>query len=91
MLRKERIFVTILLLLFILVVWTIWGNVTVGVTHYTVTSNRLPHSFDGYKIAVVSDLHNVQFGNNNNIERIIESANALKMLFFLKHIIQIAQ
>ena len=66
MLRKKRIWVTILLLLFILVVWTIWGNVTVGVTHYTVTSNRLPHSFDGYKIAVVSDLHNVQFGNNNS-------------------------
>ena len=54
------------MLLFILVVWTIWGNVTVGVTRYTVTSNRLPHSFDGYKIAVVSDLHNAQFGNNNS-------------------------
>ena len=66
MLRKKRIFVTILLLLFILVVWTIWGNVTVGITRYTVTSNRLPHSFDGYKIAVVSDLHNAQFGNNNS-------------------------
>ena len=66
MLRKKRIFIIILMLLFILVVWTIWGNVTVGVTHYTVTSNRLPHSFDGYKIAVVSDLHNAQFGNNNS-------------------------
>lgn len=64
--RKKVIFVTILMLLFILVVWTIWGNVTVGVTRYTVTSNRLPHSFDGYKIAVVSDLHNAQFGNNNS-------------------------
>ena len=63
--RKKRIFVIKLMLLFILVVWTIWGNVTVGITRYTVTSNRLPHSFDGYKIAVVSDLHNAQFGNNN--------------------------
>ena len=66
MLRKKRIFIIILMLLFILVVWTIWGNVTAGVTRYTVTSNRLPHSFDGYKIAVVSDLHNAQFGNNNS-------------------------
>ena len=65
MLRKKRIFVIILMLLFILVVWTIWGNVTAGVTRYTVTSNRLPHSFDGYTIAVVSDLHNAQLGNNN--------------------------
>lgn len=66
MLRRKRIFVTVLMLLFALVVWTIWGNVTVGVTSYTVTSNRLPHFFDGYKIAVVSDLHNAQFGNNNS-------------------------
>ena len=63
--KKKHIFVIKLMLLFILVVWTIWGNVTVGITRYTVTSNRLPHSFDGYKIAVVSDLHNAQFGNNN--------------------------
>lgn len=66
MLSKKRIFVIILMLLFIFVVWTIWGNVTAGVTHYTVTSKRLPHSFDGYKIVVVSDLHNTQFGNNNS-------------------------
>ena len=66
MLRKKHIFVIILMLLFILAVWTIWGNVTAGVTRYTVTSNRLPHSFDGYRIAVVSDLHNAQFGNNNS-------------------------
>ena len=66
MLSKKRIFVTILILLFILFVWIIWGNVTVGVTRYTVTSDCLPHSFDGYKIAVVSDLHNAQFGNDNS-------------------------
>ena len=66
MLSKKRIFVTILILLFILFVWIIWGNVTVGVTRYTVTSDHLPHSFDGYKIAVVSDLHDAQFGNDNS-------------------------
>ena len=72
MLKKKRISVIRSMLLFILVVWIIWGNVTVGVTRYTVTSNRLPHSFDGYRIAVVSDLHNAQFGNNNShlIEKI---------------------
>lgn len=70
MLRNKRIFVPILVLLLILFVWTIWGNISVGVTHYTLTSNRLPHSFNGYKIAVVSDLHNAQFGNNNS--RLVE-------------------
>ena len=64
--RKKRIFVMVLILLLILFVWIVWGNVTVGVTRYAVTSDRLPHSFDGYKIAVVSDLHHAQFGNNNS-------------------------
>ena len=30
----------------------------VGITHYRITSNQLPVVFDGFKIAVVSDLHN---------------------------------
>ena len=32
---------------------------------YTITSQRLPESFDGYKIAHVSDLHNAEFGESN--------------------------
>ena len=47
-------------------IWTVWGNITVGITRYTVASNRLPHSFNHYKIVVVSDLHNAEFGKNNS-------------------------
>lgn len=43
----------------------IWGNVTVGVTHTSVSSDRLPKAFDGFRIAVVSDLHNARFGKGN--------------------------
>ena len=39
---------------------------TVGVTRYSITSNRLPDSFDGFKITVVSDLHNARFGSDNH-------------------------
>lgn len=56
----------LLLLLLALVLWTIWGNKTVGTTCYGITSNRLPVSFDGFKIAVVSDLHNAKFGSENS-------------------------
>ncbi len=42
----------------VLVIWTLWGNLTVGVTEYTITSPDLPPEFDGYQIAQVSDLHN---------------------------------
>lgn len=37
--------------------WMVWGNVSVGLTCYTVEENNLPADFDGYRIAHVSDLH----------------------------------
>lgn len=33
-------------------------------TNYEVASSKLPKSFDGYKIANISDLHSIYFGNN---------------------------
>jgi hypothetical protein len=41
------------------------GNTKVGVTHYAVTQDTLPSAFNGFRIAVVSDLHNTIFGKNN--------------------------
>lgn len=52
------------------IIWTIWGNVTVGVTHYTIKNGRLPEAFQGFKIAMVSDFHNAGFANDNS--RLIE-------------------
>ena len=73
MVKKKYLAVILAILLLVLVLWTIWGNVTVGVTHYSITSNQLPDSFDGFKIAVVSDLHNARFGSDNSqITRKIE-------------------
>lgn len=60
----------------VLAVWTVWGNVTVGVTRYTVASSRIPASFDRCKIVVVSDLHNAEYGENNSrLIRQIEEEN----------------
>lgn len=66
MVKKKYLAVIFATLLLVLVLWTIWGNVTVGVTHYSITSNQLPDSFDRFKIAVVSDLHNARFGSDNS-------------------------
>lgn len=49
---------------------TIWENRTVGRTYYTITSERLPDGFDGYKIVQISDFHNATFGEGN--EKILE-------------------
>ena len=52
-------------LLIVLIVWIVWGNFAVELNTYSVTSNRLPQAFDGFRIAQVSDLHNVQMGQGN--------------------------
>ena len=48
-----------------LVIWVAWGNTALELNSYTITSSRLPKSFDGYRIAHISDLHNTQIGKDN--------------------------
>ena len=55
-----------LAVLVIAAIWVIIGNCHVGVTRYTVESNRIPAAFDYFKIAVISDLHNAEFGTDNS-------------------------
>ncbi len=68
--RKKKVLTSVLAaaaaLLIALAAWTVWGNVTVGVTRRAVKSDRLPAAFNGYKIALVSDVHNAEFGKNNS-------------------------
>lgn len=68
--RKQIIIVIILALLALVVGWMVWGNLTIGTTHYEIAFENLPSSFEGYKIAQISDLHNAKFGESN--ARIIE-------------------
>ena len=48
-----------------LVIWIAWGNTALELNTYAVTSSRLPQSFDGYRIAHISDLHNAEMGEGN--------------------------
>lgn len=62
--RKVRKYICSAILI-LLIIWIVWGNVTVGVTHYTVVSPRVPAALDHFTIAVISDLHNARFGQDN--------------------------
>ena len=64
--RKKSALLLISIAVVIFAVWTVWGNATVGVTHYTVASGRLPQAFNHFKIVVVSDFHNAEFGKEND-------------------------
>lgn len=56
---------TLIVVLLVLIIWTIWGNTALMVSTVTVSSNRIPTAFNGFLIAQVSDLHNAVFGENN--------------------------
>ena len=48
-----------------LLLWTLWGNTALMVSHVTVPGSRLPPAFSGFRVAQVSDLHNAEFGAGN--------------------------
>ena len=65
--RKKRKVVCVVVAAFLLalVIWIVWGNTALELNYYTVSSDRLPDGFDGYRIAHVSDLHNTEMGKEN--------------------------
>ena len=65
--KKIRIIVlaVVATVLLALIIWTAWGNTALELNTYTISSDRLPEAFDGYRIAHVSDLHNTEMGKDN--------------------------
>lgn len=64
---KKIIFSSILVLLLSVILWIIWGNNAIQTNNISILNENIPDSFNGYKIVHISDLHNAQFGNNNEI------------------------
>lgn len=50
-----------LLLLALLTTWLLWGNTALEVNRWVIENEKIPSSFDGFRIAQVSDLHNAGF------------------------------
>lgn len=55
----------IIVICFVLFIWTIWGNTALTVNNVKISSSRIPAVFSGFRIAQVSDLHNAEFGKGN--------------------------
>lgn len=60
--RLLLIFTTIISLIFFLY----FQNNSIETTNSTLSSKRVPASFDGYKIVQLSDLHSKSYGNNHD-------------------------
>lgn len=67
---------SVVLFVIALAIFLHWNNTALQVTNYTISSKRLPKSFDGFKIVQISDLHNGEFGkdNRNLLNKIREQA-----------------
>lgn len=52
-------------LLALLVLFVYWDNTALRTDSLTYTSTALPTEFDGLRIVQLSDLHNREFGKNN--------------------------
>ena len=63
--KKFTFLAVVVIILVALVIWIAWGNTALELSTYTVSSSKLPQSFDGYRIAHVSDLHNTEMGKDN--------------------------
>ena len=62
---KQAALLAACIVLISILVWTIWGNTALEVNTYTISSDRLPEGFSGFRIAQVSDLHNAEMGEDN--------------------------
>lgn len=63
--KKKIVRIVVVAAFLMLIIWTVWGNTALELNRYTVSSDRVPDAFDGYRIAHVSDLHNVEMGKDN--------------------------
>lgn len=72
-LRKVKGFFLFLLILGLLALWFLWQQNGLMTEWYTVS--EAPAEMDGYRVAVVSDLHGKEFGENN--ERLLQCLSRL--------------
>lgn len=63
--KKQAALLAACIVLISILVWTLWGNTALEVNTYTISSDRLPDGFSGFRIAQVSDLHNAELDKGN--------------------------
>lgn len=65
--RKKRIVLISAIAIFLVAVtvWLAWGNSALMITEFTISDDEIPEGFSGFRIAQISDLHDAEFGEEN--------------------------
>ena len=66
-LNKKMVLIVSVLVIQCLEIWTLWGNTALKVNEYKILSDKIPEAFSGFWIAQVADLHNAEFGEDNEM------------------------
>ena len=75
--KKFIIHATIVSILILLIIWIAYGNTDLEIYKYNVKSEDIPSEFDNFRIVQISDLHNAEFGENNEkLLSILKQADA---------------
>lgn len=64
--RKYRLPLVVIFLL-LLCIGLYWGDNAIKTDYITISSNKLPNAFEGFKILQISDLHNKEFGKGQAV------------------------
>ncbi|PFE89271.1 phosphoesterase [Bacillus thuringiensis] len=65
--KKIKRSVLIVATLVVCIIFLYLQNNLISITEVKITSSKIPSSFKGYKILQISDLHNKQFGDNQDV------------------------
>ena len=63
--KRKLLWSAVILIFLGFLAWMVWSNVSLELSHYTVESEDLPSSFDGFRIVQISDLHNEELGKDH--------------------------
>lgn len=74
--KKRTILISTAIILILLTAWIMWGDKALQTNTYILESDKISRSFDSYRIAQVSDLHNTQIGKDN--KRLINALRTAK-------------
>lgn len=69
--KKYVIILVATIVLVLLIIWIAYGNADLEMNEYVVKSDNIPSEFENFRIAHISDLHNSEFGKNN--EKLIDT------------------